>query len=117
MTFDYENPTYDFICLCCGARNGEQIPKCTLNEVFSSKSEGKRDFQSFALAVDAWIRSPKYKGSILVPEGYQMTEEERLALVEMTAAYKETHSGVLLFARPEIEDLPEHAIRISDFIH
>ena len=111
MTAD--SPSYDFICLCCGARNGETLPACSSNKYFSSEGEITEEFQE---QIAAWFASDDYKGSLLVPENIEITEEYRLHIVEMTENYRQSYTGILLFRLPGVE-YPAHAVSLSRFMN
>lgn len=103
--------SYDFICLCCGARNGANIPECTYNQYVTASDD---DSLAQALQLSSWFRSSDYKGSLLVPEGYQLDTDYRLRIVRMTESFRRKRRCLLLFTLPGVNDV--NSIPLSSFM-
>ena len=98
-----EEPEYDFICLCCGGRNGERNPFCSFHK-YVKDLEGPIDDEEYLKQLGDWLGSEEYKGSVMVPPGFVMSKEYRFRLVEMTDPHRKSRSpGVLLFTLPGID--------------
>lgn len=105
---------YDFICLCCGARNGEVYSWCSFHKYVTD--EAKTDSEEYRSQLAAWLSSADYKGSLLVPADYLLTEEHRQRILEMTEQFRSTRTGILLFGLPGVE-IPPHAACLSRFLN
>lgn len=89
---------YEFICLCCGGRNGADIPECSYHK-YVTNHDIDSDEHSHQLA--KWITSPDYKGAVLVPVGFQLDDEYRKRILRSTQHAREARNGgLLLFKLP-----------------
>lgn len=78
---------YDYICLCCGGRNGELLPECSLNRFPMERDAiglaalpdwyAEQDFD-----YELWYNSPYYCGSLIIPSGYFLMPYERERLLQ-----------------------------------
>ncbi len=107
-------PVYDFICLCCGGRNGERKPSCSFLRYV--EEEGDTDSDEFRLKLAEWLSSDDYKGSLLVPADHPLSEDYRKRIIEMTESFRRSRTGILLFGLPGIE-LPAHTVNLSQFLN
>jgi hypothetical protein len=107
-------PSYDFVCLCCGARNGEKSRTCTLFKYVSP--HGDVNSEEFQLGLTRWLASDDYKGSIIVPEDYPLPDDYRERIVEMTESFRRSHTGILLFGLPGVT-LPAHTVSLAQFLN
>jgi len=65
--------SYDFICLCCGGRNGEDDPACTVRNyplADATRPELPEWYSEQEYDSRAWFRSAEYLGSVVVPANY-----------------------------------------------
>lgn len=100
-----EDADFDFICLCCGGRNGERHPFCSYFK-YVNDVEGPIDDDVYYQQLGEWLGSEEYKGSLMVPPGYILTKEYRIHLIEITESYRRSRDpGVLLFTLPGV-DIP-----------
>jgi len=96
-----EESDFDFICLCCGGVNGERHPSCSYFK-YVKESEAVDD-DEYLHQVGEWLGSLDYKGSLIVPLGYTLSDEYRSHLLEMTSPYLGVRDpGVLLFTLPDL---------------
>lgn len=68
--------TYDFICLCCGGRNGELHPSCSVQNY--EDAVGEFDHSS-------WFSSQEYLGAVIVPADYIVSHDHRELLKGLAA--------------------------------
>ena len=106
-------PTYDFICLCCGARNGERPKRCSLNRYVKDENDDSEEYWS---QLAQWLASTDYKGALLVPADYELAEDYRLRIVEMTEAFRRSRTGIILFGLPGVE-VPAQAVNLTQFLN
>jgi hypothetical protein len=104
----------DFVCLCCGARNGERIPTCSFNKYV--KESGDITSEDFREGLVQWLASLDYKGALLIPTDYLLEDEYRLRIIEMTEPYRKAKKGIVLFGLPGVT-LPGHAVSLTDFLN
>lgn len=104
---------YDFICLCCGGVNGEEHAQCTVRDYpLASDDPGPGYGARYNYA--AWFDSGDYRGSVIVPAGFEMTREHREVILGVTSSVSST--GLVLFKLPVLgEDVP--GISISGFLN
>lgn len=76
--------TYDFICLCCGGRNGELHPSCSVQSY--ETTEGSYDFE-------AWFSSRSYLGAAIVPADYVVSADHLSLLRNLAAGTKPSVEG------------------------
>jgi len=107
-------PTYDFICLCCGARNGERNSRCSFSRYV--KDEDDADSEEFRIQLAKWLASDDYKGALLVPADYELSEDYRLRIIEMTDAFRASRTGILLFGLPGVK-LPAPTVSLTQFLN
>lgn len=104
----------DFVCLCCGARNGERILTCSFHKYV--KEEGDLQSEEFRDGLVQWLASNDYKGSLLIPSAYVLEDEYRLRIIDMTEGYRKTRRGIVLFGLPGV-NLPGHAVSLAEFLN
>ena len=120
-SFD-EEFKFEFICLCCGARNGEVREACSVNKFPLDPATDINSLQPSVrhayLDLLAWLESPDYKGSLLVPVGFEVTEENRLLLLRATEPHRAKRPrGIMLFKLPIIKEKIQGIIDIRDFLN
>lgn len=89
MADDELDLTYDFICLCCGGRNGEDHPGCSVRSFPLSdvaKSHLPEWYREQQYDFNAWFASDEYLGSVIIPAHYVMSYDHRKFLKELTGA-------------------------------
>lgn len=106
---------YDFICLCCGGRNGEDVANCSFSKYVPAQDEDSTS-DEFMKKVANWLSSGDYKGSLIVSEGYILPDEYRIRIVRATEEYRKSFYGIILFGLPG-SDLSNNVINLSRFFN
>lgn len=81
--------TYDFICLCCGGRNGEDHPACSVRNYLltdEAREHLSEWHQEQPYDFNAWFASDEYFGSVIIPAHYVLSEDHRKFLAELAGA-------------------------------
>lgn len=115
---------FEFVCLCCGGRNGEVLAACSINKYPLDRTE---DINKIALEdrhmhldILAWLDSPDYKGSVIIPVGYNLTDEARRIFLRLTDDYRKKHRNdncVMLFKLPVIKEKLPNVVDLTEFLN
>ena len=106
---------YDFICLCCGGRNGEEVARCSFSKYVPPEEDDSLS-ESFMAKVSDWLCSKDYKGSIIVPEGYVLSDDYRERIIRATEEFRAAYHGITLFGLPG-SDLSKNVVSLSKFFN
>ena len=79
-------------------------------------AEGDTDSEEFRLQISRWLASNDYKGSLLVPFDYPLSDDYRLRIVEMTESFRRTRTGILLFGLPGVK-VPAQTVDLASFFN
>lgn len=82
---------------------------CTINKYPLSNDTNlnsiQLEYRHAYLDIIRWIGSKDYKGSLIVPAGFQLTEDSRLSLLRATETHRKNRlPGVLLFKLPIVKE-------------
>lgn len=91
--------TYDLICLCCGGRNGEDHPGCSVRSYLLTDAarEHLPDwFREQQYDFNAWFVSDEYLGSVIIPAHYVLSDDHRKFLAALAGAVNVPRTGPYL---------------------